>query len=159
MGTGQFVDGAILFVGGQIAMHVDCCCGATPGDPCPDCGGAQPDAVVTVTAGCNDPCDDSAELASPFVFASYGEPEPGTCFWTWEATDEKGRVWTLEVDYEISSSPFYVGLTVAGASRFDKYEATVDCNGTTGALSGSVILDKTPWCTGTCTTATVTLGG
>ncbi len=92
--TIQWKDGHILWVGGNIAHHADCCC---PGDPCDFCNGLTPlEFDVTIPSGhwgagtcAIDDCNDAVgtfrlnqRVAGPSVcYWRYDFPS-STC-WDW----------------------------------------------------------------------------
>ena len=71
----QFVDGKILFVDGDVAMHEDCCCS----DPCEDCTGTQDDITMSWASGysCDNPqpTDTGVYVYNNFISIS--------CVWIW----------------------------------------------------------------------------
>jgi len=166
MGTVQFVDGAILFVGGQIAMHEDCCCG----DPCVDCSGEQPNAEVTVEGSCSWGACENAN--GEHVYQGFSGESP--CQWEWKYTGGASSSY-LHIFYYTSPSRFCarLGLGVytyfgsdgscGGIANYLDVTAWVSCDEETGLLQGAFDLSGDTGiggglnCDGC--TAHVTLGG
>ena len=119
----QFVDGDVLFVSGDVAMHADCCC-----SPCSECSGAQPPASVTVNA-CVPP---SIAPSGPYTFDSFTSFSPD-CSWLWTAVDGD-----LDVVYFGNDDEYTIELIPSLGSHYFAYDAALSCVG--GDITGTVIL-------------------
>ena len=152
MGTVQFVDGAILFVGGQIAMHVDCCCEEEPPPcvPCSDppvgCYQAQPSAVVSVPNG-DCVCTSYSGSYEPEVVSS----DPGvSCEFRWLEDRGGGLSFRLAVKYIIATGEFW-GVLYRAGTVYKRFMLSTDwqlitglsCNCITGNLEGAFTLNAT----------------
>ncbi len=74
-----FQDGKLLFVGGKVAMHADCCCG----DLCSACTGDTPSQLRVVIAGItNGFCSTCNGLNGDFVL-DFEEEDEFHCKWTY----------------------------------------------------------------------------
>ena len=161
MGTIQFWDGVILFVGGAIAMHTNCCCEEIV-EPCTDCGDTQPDLEVEINDN-GGTCDeggwgDCHAPAGTYEYAAFDDFET-FCKWSFDQSDGSYHLWIYywktsgEYDVEINFGPtnfpvMYDGENVAGIS----------CNVETGHLVGSfTIYSEAAFCE--LCKADVTLGG
>jgi len=155
MGTVQFVNGAILFVGGLMAMDPACCCES---EPCTDCTVAQPDAVGSATA-CEGFYDDTYGWVG---FSPVGGD--GFCEWNWYSRP----IITVEMSLYIYHNPISEEWEASFAGKFHNLAGGIDyygcdrqsitgvsCNKETGHLEGafSLLLCDCPC------TLEVTLGG
>lgn len=159
----RFYNGKVLFVGGLVAMHADCCCAA----PCVDCAGEQPNAEVTVTGTCTwGPCQNANGV---HIYQGFNE---ANCQWEWLRVAGSARSY-LHIFY--SSGIFCARLgegvythygsdgSCGGRAYYLDVTAWVSCNKITGLLRGAFDLSGDTGIGGgqNCygCTAHVTLGG
>ena len=153
MGQVQFWEGAVLFVGGMMAMDPACCCPPGPGLPCADCGPyPQGPVVVSVSGNCTASwvCENAPGTYTLDYDFWCGYSEVGSlCEWVF------GRGYIDEWENEY---PYYLFLTYNKISKTwsaelifsssvpqDLWHAgdeniSVICNKTTHKLSGTIDL-------------------
>jgi len=144
MGTVQFVDGAILFVGGQIAMHVDCCCEKVV-KPCEDCYIDQLSVVGTV-----DPPEGGACCLRMGGVWDWKQKAiyQNSCAWEWDRVPEEEWYCLLVVHHFFAGPDTGLWKAKANAAyqggvqcQFNTQEVTgVSCNKGTGLLAGGCVL-------------------
>lgn len=169
MGQIQFYDGKVLFVGGQVAMHEDCCC-PPPCYPCsvpPEgCYQNQPAAYVDVP---NDDC--RCEFYTGWYSYREKRNTTGYCLWVWRRLlPASDSILWLIVSFDKVSSKFHAVLCrTEGAERDFMVPCWLDepttypeitgieCNCDTGNLEGDFELVSDRLSCENCT-ATVSLG-
>jgi len=147
MGTVQFYNGKVLFVGGKVAMSADCCCG------CPlDCfePDSQPDLVCSISGLCDAIC---SRFNATFSFREYSEP--WLCEWVW---DLYTAPYTFFIHIKKENGVWYAYGEPCTPTTSWQIITGVSCNKTTHFLEGEfdLVCDEV-LCAGC--TVHVTLGG
>ena len=142
----QFWQGKVLFVNGQVAMHERCCCG----DPCANCGSAQPGAVLTRSGSCDPLC---AMHEGTYSFASHYDW--ATECW-WDLLNGNGCL--MRITYDKTRKVYTVmvyGNPPNVPARYYIDGATITCNAS-GQLVGTFQAPGTSFCEGCVATITLT---
>jgi hypothetical protein len=145
----QFWQGKVLFVGGQVAMHERCCCGA---NPCSACEFAQPSAVVTKSGSCTEP--ECSLHEGTYSFWGFLDTH-GSCIWIMKNTNQC-EIW---IDYVKATGIWNISVSAPtgfGWYRYGLIDADIRCEaGNPPRLVGTNQVPGENLCAGC--TATVTL--
>ena len=141
-----------------------CCCLVDDTEviePCIDCAGAQPDAIVTTT-GIASPCDaDGTYEWHSFSDGHHDEDKGDFCLWRWELDNGGIDWWNLVVIYWEDLDQYAVSIywMVTGQTIYRDEPADVECD--PGVLVGTAIAAGLVADLQTCVgrTATIVLGG
>jgi hypothetical protein len=163
----QFYNGAILFVGGQIAMSEDCCCEEVPSEvPCTDCN-VDPTELALVSVTPEPEPGSYCLLCEGFIGGAGMSFVPGedACSWAW-AHDNPNPVYykRLYINYDVLTGIWSAEIVVKiqwwedWRSIFSSADVEgVFCSPSTHQLYGTFVLPGVHEdCIGS--EATVTLG-